>query len=92
MGGMSDSEKQNILKDTIDSMRLGTFGSRNQLENHIRRKLTEDEKYYLRSNKVNTYYQNQIDIIWEQKCIEIIKQKINEYNDKDICVSSRNAL
>ena len=44
MGGMSDSEKQNILKDTIDSMRLGTFGSRNQLENHIRRKLTEDEK------------------------------------------------
>ena len=39
-----------------------------------------------------TYYQNQIDIIWEQHCLEKIKQKINEYNYDNIYFSSRNDL
>ncbi len=39
-----------------------------------------------------TYYKNQIDIIWEEKSIEKIKQKINEYNNNNIYVSSRDDL
>ena len=46
MGGYSESEKQNMLRNTIYSMTLGTFVSKFQLEQHIRRILTDDEKNF----------------------------------------------
>jgi len=92
MGGYSDSDKQNILRNKINSMTLGTFGTRNELERKMGKQLTRDERSYLTSPEVNTYYQNQIDIIWEQQCLEKIKQKINQYNYDIIYFSSRNDL
>ena len=46
MGAYSDSEKQNMLRNTIYSMTLGTFDSKLELDQHIRRILTDDEKNF----------------------------------------------
>ncbi len=73
-------------------MTLRTFDSKDNLESHINKNLTEDEKKFLESKNVNTYYQNLINNIWEEQCLEKIKQKINEYHCNNIVVSSRDDL
>ena len=44
-------------------MTLRTFDSKDNLESHINKNLTEDEKKFLESKNVNTYYQNLINNI-----------------------------
>lgn len=73
-------------------MTLRTFDSKDNLESHINKNLTEDEKKFLESKNVNTYYQNLINNIWEEQYLEKIKQKINEYHCNNIVVSSRDDL
>ena len=81
-----------ICSKKIDFMTLRTFDSKDNLESHINKNLTEDEKKFLESKNVNTYYQNLINNIWEEQCLEKIKQKINEYHCNNIVVSSRDDL
>ena len=86
------SDKENILRNTIDSMKLGTFGQKDESQRDIRRRLTEEKRRFLTSPIINDYYKNQINIIWEEKCLEKIKQKINDYNNNNIIFSSKNDL
>ena len=88
----SVSDKENILRNTIDSMKLGTFGQKDESQRDIRRRLTEEKRRFLTSPIINDYYKNQINIIWEEKCLEKIKQKINDYNNNNIIFSSKNDL
>ena len=73
-------------------MKLGTFGQKDESQRDIRRRLTEEKRRFLTSPIINDYYKNQINIIWEEKCLEKIKQKINDYNNNNIIFSSKNDL
>ena len=66
-GGLSVSEMQNYLLNRISSINLNRcFNSRYELSNYIYGRLTDDERNYLRDDRVNTYYNNQINDIWEE--------------------------
>lgn len=67
MGGISESEKQKILKDRISSLipnnTINGFNSRRELSNYIGQNLSNDDRRYLTKYNLQNYYNGLIDDI-----------------------------
>ena len=89
-GGLSVSERQNCLLNRIRSINLNRrFNSRDELSNYIYGRLTDDESNYLSNDRIRIYYDNQINDIWEEKCLKEIKIKIIDFNYNDTPLESK---